>query len=38
MTDWDEARGFYKLEPFNDFVPEVERRLKQKGLAKAIRL
>jgi rhodanese-related sulfurtransferase len=35
MTDWDEKRGFYKLEPFNDFVPEVERRLKQKGLAKS---
>jgi len=35
MTDWDEARGFYKLEPFNDFVPEVERRLKQKGLTKS---
>jgi rhodanese-related sulfurtransferase len=34
MTDWDEARGFYKLEPFNDFVPEVERRLKAKGLGK----
>ena len=34
MTDWDDARGFYRLEPFNDFVPEVERRLKQKGLAK----
>lgn len=34
MTDWDEARGFYKLEPFNDFVPELERRLKQKGLGK----
>jgi len=35
MTDWDEKRGFYKLEPFNDFVPEVGRRLKQKGLAKS---
>jgi rhodanese-related sulfurtransferase len=34
MTDWDEARGFYKLEPFNDFVPEVERRMKQKNLGK----
>lgn len=35
MTDWDEKRGFYRLEPFNDFVPEVERRLRQKGLTKS---
>ncbi|MGH6611033.1 MAG: rhodanese-like domain-containing protein [Burkholderiaceae bacterium] len=34
MTDWDENRSFYKLEPFNDFVPEVARRLQQKGLSK----
>jgi len=34
MTDWDDRRGFYKLEPFNDFVPEVARRLKEKGLTK----
>ena len=34
MTDWDETRGFYKLEPFSDFAPEVERRLKAKGLGK----
>ena len=34
MTDWDETRGFYKLEPFSDFVPEVGRRLQQKGLTK----
>ena len=34
MTDWDDKRGFYKLEPFNDFVPEMERRLKEKGLTK----
>lgn len=34
MTDWDDKRGFYKLEPFNDFVPEMERRLKAKGLTK----
>ena len=34
MTDWDNTRGFYKLEPFSDFAPEVERRLKQKGLSK----
>jgi rhodanese-related sulfurtransferase len=35
MTDWDESRGFYKLEPFNDFAPEVERRMKEKGLGKS---
>jgi rhodanese-related sulfurtransferase len=34
MTDWDETRSFYKLEPFGDFVPELERRMKQKGLTK----
>jgi rhodanese-related sulfurtransferase len=34
MTDWDESRAFYKLEPFNDFVPEMERRMKEKGLTK----
>lgn len=34
MTDWDDKRGFYKLEPFNDFVPEVARRLAAKGLTK----
>jgi rhodanese-related sulfurtransferase len=34
MTDWDDKRAFYKLEPFNDFVPEMERRLKEKGLTK----
>jgi rhodanese-related sulfurtransferase len=34
MTDWDEKRAFYRLEPFNDFVPEMERRLKEKGLTK----
>lgn len=34
MTDWDDSRSFYKLEPFSDFAPEVERRLKQKGLSK----
>jgi rhodanese-related sulfurtransferase len=31
---WDETRGAYKYEPFNDFAPEVARRLKEKGLAK----
>lgn len=34
MTDWDETRSFYKLEPFSDFVPEVGRRLLAKGLSK----
>ena len=34
MTDWDDNRAFYKLEPFNDFVPEMERRIKEKGLTK----
>lgn len=34
MTDWDETRGFYRLEPFNDFVPEIGRRLQEKGLSK----
>jgi len=32
---WDENRAAYKYEPFNDFAPEVERRLKEKGLTKA---
>jgi len=35
MTDWDETRNFYRLEPFSDFVPEVGRRLQQKGLSKS---
>ena len=35
MTDWDAQRGMYRLEPLQDFVPEVNRRLTQKGLAKA---
>lgn len=34
MTDWDDQRGMYRLEPLQDFVPEVNRRLKDKGLAK----
>lgn len=34
MTDWDETRSFYRLEPFSDFVPEVGRRLQAKGLSK----
>lgn len=31
---WDETRGAYKYEPFNDFAPEVARRLQEKGLTK----
>lgn len=34
MTDWDAQRGIYRLEPLQDFVPEVNRRLQEKGLAK----
>jgi rhodanese-related sulfurtransferase len=34
MTDWDAQRGIYRLEPLQDFVPEVNRRLRDKGLAK----
>ena len=32
MTDWDARRGIYQLEPLQDFVPEVNRRLAQKAL------
>jgi rhodanese-related sulfurtransferase len=34
MTDWDVQRGMYRLEPLQDFVPEANRRLALKGLAK----
>ena len=34
MTDWDPQRNAYKLEPMQDFVPEVLRRLRDKGLTK----
>ncbi|MEY4748014.1 MAG: hypothetical protein RIQ60_228 [Pseudomonadota bacterium] len=34
LTDWDEQRRSYKLEPNQDFVPEVARRLAAKGLGK----
>jgi rhodanese-related sulfurtransferase len=34
MSDWDEKRTMYKLEPNQDFVPEIERRLKELGLGK----
>ena len=35
MSDWDTQRGAYKLEPMQDFVPEVSRRLQAKQLTKA---
>ena len=34
MTDWDDKRHMYKLEPNQDFIPELERRLKEKGLTR----
>lgn len=34
MSDWDEKRHMYALEPNQDFVPELERRLREKGLGK----
>lgn len=34
MTDWDDRRQIYRLEPLQDFVPEVARRLRDKGLGK----
>ena len=34
MTDWDAARSTFKLDPVQDFVPEVMRRLQAKQLAK----
>jgi rhodanese-related sulfurtransferase len=34
MSDWDDKRASYKLEPNSDFVPELERRLKDMGLGK----
>lgn len=35
MTEWDAKRSAYKLDPVQDFVPEVGRRLQAKGLTKA---
>jgi rhodanese-related sulfurtransferase len=35
MTDWDDRRGIYRLEPLQDFVPEVNRRRQAKGLSKS---
>ena len=34
MSEWDDKRFMYKLEPNQDFVPELERRLKAMGLGK----
>ena len=34
MSDWDDKRFMYQLEPNQDFVPEIERRLKEMGLGK----
>jgi len=34
MIDWDDKRSMYKLEPNQDFVPEIERRIKEMGLGK----
>lgn len=34
MTDWDSQRNIYRLEPMQDFVSEVNRRLREKGLGK----
>jgi rhodanese-related sulfurtransferase len=34
MTDWDAQRNIYRLEPFQDFVPEMQRRLGAKTLSK----
>lgn len=32
MQEWDDKRHMYKLEPFQDFMPELERRLAELGL------
>lgn len=34
MSDWDDKRAMYALEPNQDFMPELERRLKEKSLGK----
>lgn len=34
MTDWDDKRQMYQLEPNQDFIPELERRLQALGLGK----
>lgn len=38
MTDWDDKRNMYALEPNVEFPQEVERRLQQKGLTKGDRV
>jgi rhodanese-related sulfurtransferase len=38
MTDWDERRHMYQLEPNSDFIQEAEIRLKEKSLTKADRV
>lgn len=34
MSDWDDKRAMYKLEPNQEFVSELERRLKEMNLGK----
>lgn len=34
MTEWDDKRAMYKLEPNVEFVAELERRLSEMGLGK----
>jgi rhodanese-related sulfurtransferase len=34
MTEWDDNRTMYKVEPNTEFAAELERRLKEKGLGK----
>lgn len=34
MTGWDEKRSAYVLEPNQDFLPELERRMAEMGLGK----
>ena len=34
MSDWDDKRAMYKLEPNQDFLVELEHRLKAMGLGK----
>ncbi len=35
MSDWDDKRTMYKLEPNQDFLPEIERRMAELGLDKS---
>lgn len=34
MSDWDDKRHMYQLEPNQDFVPEIDRRMTEMGLGK----